>query len=280
MERFASWYLQSRNEKINRCFANIFGHRWKLATGKFSHPLSGCLSQFKSLFLLATKKRRRRTSRKLVLPLWLGWRDLNSRMTESESVALPLGDTPICFLPVYDSKFNAKNQTIYGLKGKFRKKVFFAPQKPKKSFVFPPALPPEFFYPTKIHVPPHCFSPRYLSPVLSRPAVCPPHAFTFRSDPSAPWFSLATLFSVRQRLTLQRLRAMIIVSWLYYVAIIPCHDYTVRQRNRAVASVSVLRQTPATRSQSIRRQKYHDKETQRRYWKFYGFNRKGFEYSD
>lgn len=26
---------------------------------------------------------------------WLGWRDLNSRMTESESVALPLGDTPI-----------------------------------------------------------------------------------------------------------------------------------------------------------------------------------------
>ena len=29
---------------------------------------------------------------------WLGWRDLNSRMTESESVALPLGDTPILFL--------------------------------------------------------------------------------------------------------------------------------------------------------------------------------------
>ena len=28
---------------------------------------------------------------------WLGWRDLNSRMTESESVALPLGDTPIFF---------------------------------------------------------------------------------------------------------------------------------------------------------------------------------------
>ena len=26
---------------------------------------------------------------------WLGWRDLNPRMTESESVALPLGDTPI-----------------------------------------------------------------------------------------------------------------------------------------------------------------------------------------
>ena len=34
------------------------------------------------------------------LPLfcWLGWRDLNPRMTESESVALPLGDTPILFL--------------------------------------------------------------------------------------------------------------------------------------------------------------------------------------
>ena len=26
---------------------------------------------------------------------WLGWLDLNQRMTESESVALPLGDTPV-----------------------------------------------------------------------------------------------------------------------------------------------------------------------------------------
>lgn len=25
---------------------------------------------------------------------WLGWRDLNPRMTDSESVALPLGYTP------------------------------------------------------------------------------------------------------------------------------------------------------------------------------------------
>ena len=33
--------------------------------------------------------------RLLSLFFWLGWRDLNSRMTESESVALPLGDTPI-----------------------------------------------------------------------------------------------------------------------------------------------------------------------------------------
>ena len=29
---------------------------------------------------------------------WLGWRDSNPRMTESESVALPLGDTPLFFL--------------------------------------------------------------------------------------------------------------------------------------------------------------------------------------
>ena len=27
--------------------------------------------------------------------LWLGWQDLNLRMTESKSVALPLGDIPI-----------------------------------------------------------------------------------------------------------------------------------------------------------------------------------------
>ena len=26
---------------------------------------------------------------------WQGWQDLNLRMTESKSVALPLGDTPI-----------------------------------------------------------------------------------------------------------------------------------------------------------------------------------------
>lgn len=38
------------------------------------------------------------------LCFWLGWRDLNSRMTESESVALPLGDTPI---------FLAKTTTDY-----------------------------------------------------------------------------------------------------------------------------------------------------------------------
>ena len=27
---------------------------------------------------------------------WQGWQDLNLRMTESKSVALPLGDTPVC----------------------------------------------------------------------------------------------------------------------------------------------------------------------------------------
>ena len=26
---------------------------------------------------------------------WLGWMDLNHRMAESESAALPLGDTPV-----------------------------------------------------------------------------------------------------------------------------------------------------------------------------------------
>ena len=36
------------------------------------------------------------------LLFWLGWLDLNQRMTESESVALPLGDTPIiCLLNYY-----------------------------------------------------------------------------------------------------------------------------------------------------------------------------------
>ena len=32
----------------------------------------------------------------LVFLGWLGWRDLNPRVTESKSVALPLGDSPIC----------------------------------------------------------------------------------------------------------------------------------------------------------------------------------------
>ena len=32
---------------------------------------------------------------KLAPTLWLGWQDLNLRMTESKSVALPLGYTPI-----------------------------------------------------------------------------------------------------------------------------------------------------------------------------------------
>ena len=32
------------------------------------------------------------------LCFWLGWRDSNPRMTESKSVALPLGDSPIYLL--------------------------------------------------------------------------------------------------------------------------------------------------------------------------------------
>ena len=31
---------------------------------------------------------------------WLGWLDSNQRMTESESVALPLGDTPMNVLSI------------------------------------------------------------------------------------------------------------------------------------------------------------------------------------
>ena len=44
--------------------------------------------------------------RLLSLSIWLGWRDLNSRMTESESVALPLGDTPI-FLAITTTDYSA-----------------------------------------------------------------------------------------------------------------------------------------------------------------------------
>ena len=29
---------------------------------------------------------------------WQGWQDLNLRMTESKSVALPLGDTPMLYI--------------------------------------------------------------------------------------------------------------------------------------------------------------------------------------
>ena len=35
--------------------------------------------------------------------LWLGWRDSNPRMTESKSVALPLGDSPIYYKPDWQS---------------------------------------------------------------------------------------------------------------------------------------------------------------------------------
>lgn len=36
-----------------------------------------------------------RGSKAYFAPTWLGWLDLNQRMTESKSVALPLGYTPL-----------------------------------------------------------------------------------------------------------------------------------------------------------------------------------------
>ncbi len=62
----------------------------------FSAPI-GRRFQFKSLFKLAITKTKNTARTYLPCFVWLGWRDLNSRMTESESVALPLGDTPIDF---------------------------------------------------------------------------------------------------------------------------------------------------------------------------------------
>lgn len=41
---------------------------------------------------------------------WLGWEDLNPRMTESESVALPLGDTPRAALILMAIKAQVKKK--------------------------------------------------------------------------------------------------------------------------------------------------------------------------
>ena len=65
-------------------------------------------------------KKRTFVGRQKCVFCWLGWRDSNSRMTESESVALPLGDTPICnslrkrhpFVLEHSTKFPVKNPFI------------------------------------------------------------------------------------------------------------------------------------------------------------------------
>ena len=43
---------------------------------------------------IATKHRLKKTAYELAVFRWLGWQDLNSRMRESKSLALPLGDIP------------------------------------------------------------------------------------------------------------------------------------------------------------------------------------------
>ena len=64
-----------------------------------------------------------------VLYFWLGRSDSNTRMTESESVALPLGDAPICgksfpFTCVILSKIPAFGKRFRALLESFFKKAF------------------------------------------------------------------------------------------------------------------------------------------------------------
>ena len=49
-----------------------------------------------------------------IFVLWLGWKDLNPRMWESESHALPLGDTPISNIQ------NSNPVKIFGWGGRIR----------------------------------------------------------------------------------------------------------------------------------------------------------------
>ena len=52
---------------------------------------------------------------------WLGWKDLNPRITESESAALPLGDTPV-FGVLYHSFYIISHFGV--LVNPFFKKIF------------------------------------------------------------------------------------------------------------------------------------------------------------
>ena len=91
-----------------------------LPSASFFSP-TGWRSQFKSLFKLAITKTKNTARTYLPCFVWLGWRDLNSRMTESESVALPLGDTPIDFYPYMIANFDVKCNFFYAVKRKIFK---------------------------------------------------------------------------------------------------------------------------------------------------------------
>ena len=45
-----------------------------------------------------TKKETATSLKKIAVSVWLGWLGSNQRMTDSETVALPLGDTPLKLL--------------------------------------------------------------------------------------------------------------------------------------------------------------------------------------
>ena len=88
---------------------------------------------------VASQKKKRNT---LWYPVfsWLGRSDSNTRMTESESVALPLGDAPICgksfpFTCVILSKFSLFCKRFYTLFG-----IFFVFRQKKSFLLFFPSL--------------------------------------------------------------------------------------------------------------------------------------------
>ena len=65
--------------------------------------------------------------------IWLGWKDLNPRITESESAALPLGDTPVfCILLSSSVSFYIISQRKMFVKAFFKfflkKQKFFWPE--------------------------------------------------------------------------------------------------------------------------------------------------------
>ena len=73
--------------------------------------------------LLAQKSRQGAISKKEIVPCplmrkthttWQGWLDLNQRITESKSVALPLGYTPLSYrsLPIFEGSFGTRKVNL------------------------------------------------------------------------------------------------------------------------------------------------------------------------
>ena len=94
----------------------------RISRSSHEHPIRRAVLPFAS-------SARKKAYSKVCLFSWLGRSDSNTRMTESESVALPLGDAPICgksfpFTCVILSKIPAFGKRFRALLESFFKKAF------------------------------------------------------------------------------------------------------------------------------------------------------------